>query len=92
MSFCYLYKISCNRPYTLEFVLYSTFLIIPDPGVKLILIGVIGFFNAGWYSILKGNLYTTMPGQCGTVMTLGTLFGLATARLHCTAGVGLPRR
>lgn len=61
----------------LEFVLYSAFLIVPDITVKLILIGLIGFFNAGWYSILQGNLYRVMPGQSGTVMTLSNLFGLA---------------
>ena len=33
------------------------------------------FFNAGWYSILKGQLYTSMPGQSGTVMALGNIFG-----------------
>src|SRR5690606_18724674 len=60
----------------LELVLYTAFLLVPDLALKLILIGLIGFFNAGWYAILQGNLYTVMPGQSGTVMTLGTLFGL----------------
>lgn len=60
----------------LELVLYTAFLLVPDLVLKLILIGLIGFFNAGWYAILQGNLYTVMPGQSGTVMTLGTLFGL----------------
>ena len=35
-----------------------------------------GFFNAGWNSILQGQLYTAMPGQSGTVITLNNLFGL----------------
>src|SRR5690606_21246656 len=54
----------------LEFVLYSAFLIVPGLVPKLILIGVIGFFNAGWYAILQGNLYSAMPGRSGTVMTV----------------------
>ncbi|MBD1945285.1 MFS transporter, partial [Coleofasciculus sp. FACHB-712] len=29
----------------------------------------------GWYSILQGQLYTAMPGQSGTVMTLNNLAG-----------------
>ncbi|OKH46476.1 MFS transporter [Calothrix sp. HK-06] len=56
--------------------LYSAFLIVPNINVKFIILGLLGFFNAGWYSILKGQLYTAMPGQSGTVMTLDNLFGL----------------
>ncbi|GJD22175.1 MFS transporter [Rivularia sp. IAM M-261] len=56
--------------------LYSAFLVVPNINVKFIILGLLGFFNAGWYSILKGQLYTAMPGQSGTVMTLDNLFGL----------------
>jgi FSR family fosmidomycin resistance protein-like MFS transporter len=41
-----------------------------------VILGLLGFFNSGWYSILQGQLYTAMPGQSGTVMTLNSLFGL----------------
>jgi FSR family fosmidomycin resistance protein-like MFS transporter len=34
-----------------------------------------GFFNAGWYAILRANLYSTMPGQSGTVMALDNVSG-----------------
>jgi FSR family fosmidomycin resistance protein-like MFS transporter len=34
-----------------------------------------GFFNSGWYAILKANLYATLPGQSGTVMVLDNLSG-----------------
>lgn len=56
--------------------LYSAFLVVPNINVKFIILGLLGFFNAGWYSILKGQLYTAMPEQSGTVMTLDNLFGL----------------
>ncbi|BAZ13487.1 hypothetical protein NIES4071_53260 [Calothrix sp. NIES-4071] len=56
--------------------LYSAFLVVPNINVKFLILGLLGFFNAGWYSILKGQLYTAMPGQSGTVMTLDNLFGL----------------
>jgi FSR family fosmidomycin resistance protein-like MFS transporter len=59
-----------------ELVLYPAFLLVPDVWAKIVLIGVLGLFNAGWYSILKGHLYSAMPGQSGTVMTLGSLFGV----------------
>ncbi len=44
--------------------------------VKFILLGLLGFFNSGWYAILKGRLYSSMPGKSGTVMTLDNIFGL----------------
>jgi FSR family fosmidomycin resistance protein-like MFS transporter len=44
-------------------------------------------FNAGWYSILKGNLYTSMPGQSGAVMTLGNLFGLVSSFVPLVIGL-----
>ncbi|MBD2014425.1 MFS transporter [Microcoleus sp. FACHB-53] len=55
--------------------LYPAFLIVPNLNVKLIILGFLGFLNAGWYSILQGRLYTAMPGQSGTVMTLNNLAG-----------------
>jgi FSR family fosmidomycin resistance protein-like MFS transporter len=45
---------------------------------KLLLLGLLGFANAGWYAIIKSKLYDELPGQSGTVaMTLGNVFGLA---------------
>jgi FSR family fosmidomycin resistance protein-like MFS transporter len=62
----------------LEFFLFPAFLLAPNIWVKLTLLGLLGFFNAGWYSILKAHLYTAMPGQSGTVMAVGSVFGLVT--------------
>ena len=59
----------------IEFALFTTFLLAPGFWVKLVPLGLLGLFNAGWYSILKGRLYTSMPGQSGTVMALGNIFG-----------------
>ena len=59
----------------LVLVLYPTFLIVPSLGMKYVLIGCLGFLNAGWYSILKGQLYIAMSGQSGAVITLSNLFG-----------------
>jgi FSR family fosmidomycin resistance protein-like MFS transporter len=56
--------------------LYSTFLLVPSFSAKLIVLGCLGFLKAGWYSILKGQLYTAMRGQSGTAITLSNLFGL----------------
>jgi MFS transporter, FSR family, fosmidomycin resistance protein len=56
--------------------LYPTFLVVSNLNVKLVILGCLGFFNSGWYSILQGQLYTAMPQQSGTVMTISNLFGL----------------
>ncbi len=63
----------------LEFVLYSAFLIVPGVTAKLILIAIIGFFNAGWYSITMGNLYNVLPGKSGSVLTLVNVFGVVSS-------------
>ncbi|MBL7183544.1 MAG: MFS transporter [Anaerolineae bacterium] len=59
-----------------ELVLFPAFLLAPGFWAKLVLLGLLGFFNTGWYSILKAQLYSAMPGQSGTVMTVGNVFGL----------------
>ncbi|HVF57827.1 MAG TPA: MFS transporter [Pyrinomonadaceae bacterium] len=62
---------------TCVLVLFPAFLIADDLSTKLLLLGLLGFANAGWYSILKAQLYSAMPGRSGTVLTLGNLFGFA---------------
>src|SRR5207237_3272476 len=52
----------------LELFLLPAFLLAADLWLKFVLVGLLGFFNACWYSILQGRLYTAMPGQSGTVM------------------------
>lgn len=60
----------------LVLILFPIFLLIPVPAGKPVLIGLLGFLNAGWYAIPKGQLYTAMPNQSGTVMTVGNVFNL----------------
>ncbi|HEY0077699.1 MAG TPA: MFS transporter [Pyrinomonadaceae bacterium] len=57
-------------------VLFPAFLLVEGIEWKFALLGLLGFSNAGWYSILKAQLYKSMPGQSGTVMTLGNISGL----------------
>ena len=60
----------------MELVLFPAFLLAPGFWARLVLLGLLGLFNAGWYSILQAQLYSAMPGQSGTVMTVGNVFGL----------------
>jgi FSR family fosmidomycin resistance protein-like MFS transporter len=62
----------------LELLLFPAFLLFPKIWLKLVLVGLLGFFNAGWYAVLQGQLYSSMPGQSGTVITLNNLAGLPT--------------
>jgi FSR family fosmidomycin resistance protein-like MFS transporter len=56
--------------------LFTAFLVAPGASLKLLLLCLIGFANAGWYSILKAQLYKSMPGQSGTVLAVANVFGL----------------
>jgi FSR family fosmidomycin resistance protein-like MFS transporter len=57
-------------------VLFPAFLLVPHWNVKLLLVGMLGILNSGWYAIPKGQLYAAMPGRSGAVMTLDNVFGL----------------
>jgi FSR family fosmidomycin resistance protein-like MFS transporter len=57
-------------------LLFPAFLLVPGMWMKLVVLGMIGFGNAGWYSILKAQLYASMEGRSGTVMTIGNVSGL----------------
>jgi FSR family fosmidomycin resistance protein-like MFS transporter len=70
-----------------ELVLYPSFLLVPIFWMKLVLLGLMGFFNAGWYAILKGQLFSAMPGQSGTVMTLGSVSGLVGQLIPLGVGI-----
>ncbi|GAB1544632.1 hypothetical protein NUACC21_73080 [Scytonema sp. NUACC21] len=66
---------------------YPTFLVVPNINAKLVILGFLGFFNSGWYSIVQGQLYKAMPGQSGTVMTLNNLFGLVGGLMPLALGL-----
>ncbi len=59
-----------------ELILFPAFLLFPNPWAKLVVAGLLGLFNSGWYAILQGNLYSSMPGKSGTVMALGNIVGV----------------
>ena len=71
----------------LDLLLFPAFLLVPSALVKFILLGLLGLLNSGWYAILKARLYSSMPGQSGTVMTLDSLFSLLGTLLPF--GIGL---
>ncbi|HLO17113.1 MAG TPA: MFS transporter [Anaerolineales bacterium] len=60
----------------LELLLFPLFLLSPQPWLKLVLVGSMGFFNAGWYAILKANLFDSMHCKSGLALTLDNVSGL----------------
>jgi MFS transporter, FSR family, fosmidomycin resistance protein len=54
-------------------ILFPAFLLLPGLVSKLIVISLLGLLNAGWYSILQGQLYSAMPGQSHLVMTISSM-------------------
>ena len=60
----------------LVLVIFPAFLLTPGVVPKLVLLGLLGLLNAGWYAILQAQLYSHLPGQSGSVMALSTVSGL----------------
>jgi FSR family fosmidomycin resistance protein-like MFS transporter len=60
----------------LELILFPLFLLSSSLWLKLVWLGLLGFFNSGWYAILKANLFSTLPGKSGTVQALDNVSGM----------------
>lgn len=56
-----------------ELFAFAVFLLIPGFVPKLIIVIVVNLFNTGWYPILQGRLYSSLPGQSASVMTIGSV-------------------
>ena len=63
------------------------FLVVPGFWPKVGALVFIGLLNSGWYAVLKGQLYASLPGQSGAVMSISAVFDLATAAIPLTLGV-----
>jgi len=59
-----------------ELLLFPIFLLATAFWFKLIMVGLLGFFNSGWYAILKANLFSSLPGKSGSVLALDSITGL----------------
>ncbi|MBN1594978.1 MFS transporter [candidate division FCPU426 bacterium] len=62
--------------------LFPAFLLVPWFWLKLVLVGLLGFFNSGWYAILQAQIYEMLPGRSGTAMAL--------FNISCLAGAIIP--
>ena len=60
----------------IELILFPAFLLVQTSWLKLVIVALMGFFNAGWYAILKARLFESMHGQSGAALTLDNVSGL----------------
>lgn len=60
----------------IELILFPAFLLTPGLFPKMVILAFLGIFNAGWYTILKGHLYSELPGQSASVMTIQSVSGI----------------
>jgi FSR family fosmidomycin resistance protein-like MFS transporter len=68
-------------------LLFPSFLVAPNVAAKLVLLGLVGVCNSGWYSILKAQLYAALPGRSGAALALANVTGLVGSLLPFALGV-----
>jgi len=71
----------------IELILFPLFLLTSISWLKLVIVGLMGFFNAGWYAILKAKLFESMHGQSAAALMLDNVSGLIGKLLPL--GIGL---
>ncbi len=62
-----------RRTALVELFAFAGFLLIPGFIAKLIFVILVNLFNTGWYSILQGRLYSSLPGQSASIMAIGAV-------------------
>jgi FSR family fosmidomycin resistance protein-like MFS transporter len=74
---------------------YPAWLLAPWPLVKIILGPAVRLTTLGWYPVLQGELFASLPGRSGTVNAISSLAGLVSGGLAWLIGwvasqAGLP--
>jgi FSR family fosmidomycin resistance protein-like MFS transporter len=57
----------------LELFALIIFLLVPGFLLKLIFVIAVNLFNTGWYPILRGRLYSSLPGQSASILAIGSV-------------------
>jgi MFS transporter, FSR family, fosmidomycin resistance protein len=57
----------------MECFAFGVFLLTPGFLPKLIVVIAVNLFNTGWYPILQGRLYSSLPGQSASIMAIGSV-------------------
>jgi FSR family fosmidomycin resistance protein-like MFS transporter len=56
-----------------EIFAFSLFLLVPGFLPKLTAVILVNMLNTGWYSILQGRLYSSLPGQSASIMAISSV-------------------
>lgn len=62
-----------RRTAALNALAFTAFMLTPGFIPKIALVILVNLFNTGWYPILKGRLYSSLPGQSASVMAVGVV-------------------
>lgn len=57
----------------LEVFAFAAFLLTPGFIPKLIVVILVNLLNTGWYPVLQGRLYSSLPGQSASLMAIGSV-------------------
>ena len=67
--------------------LLPLFLVAPGVAAKLFVLALLGVGNAGWYAILKAQLYAAMPGRSSTAVSLHSTAGIVGGLIPLALGL-----
>jgi FSR family fosmidomycin resistance protein-like MFS transporter len=62
-----------RRTALFEVFAFALFLLTPGFIPKLIVVILVNLLNTGWYPILQGRLYSSLPGQSASIMAIGSV-------------------
>lgn len=62
-----------RRTALINLITFIGFMLIPGFIPKIILVILVNLSNTGWYSILQGRLYSSLPGQSASIMAIGAV-------------------
>lgn len=67
--------------------MYLAFLAASGVTLKLVLLAGLGLGVSGWYAILRGRLYSALPGQSGISMAIGSVTGVVAGLIPTALGL-----
>lgn len=62
-----------RRTAILNAIAFIAFMLVPGFIPKISLVILVNLFNTGWYPILQGRLYSSLPGQSASLMAIGAV-------------------
>lgn len=67
-------------------VLYPGFLLVPGLGPKLVILGLLTIVTTPWYPVLQAQLYRSLPGESGIVVSLSSASSLLAGAVPLAVG------